>query len=487
MEWQLAKPQRSYCNHQLTTMSKVSKRGNSKDREVKEAVKALSAAAKSLALASDALSRLYDTDEEDTSTTETDRNSVGQAVPTSSLEPHVSIAGYEDSDDEYMSLAREAISSAATAMGKAPEAPSSIGENKNAWSEMQNNLGSFEASKGDTESEAGRMANEALFSDDKFPPGPKYSDSSGPHATEILGTSAQTEVYILWNIRSEHIHNTASRLFINGSINTVPADDSTIASDDPKSCTEVLFPNLKRRWVTPTGLQHKALQPLRAGSDILLLHSNSKSHVSAILAHCIQSMKRDRSSSSSIGVISVLIIVPQQTTGRLFLQHANELLSDFSLPHKAMLLPGGGSDVATEAERMSTERIDILISSPRVFINHVNSNSNLPNHLSRIRFVIYAGAHELTKSDVFLGFQFNLIKKRMQTRAKSPRQIIIVSSYINGIGKEVITRQIIIVSSYINEHVQTLASRGLHPGYVSIHGTDSDDDLQSDSWDVLLK
>ncbi|KAF8699182.1 DEAD box helicase family, partial [Rhizoctonia solani] len=450
-------------------MSKVSKRGNSKDREIKEAVKALSAAAKSLALASDALSRLYDTDEEDTSTTETDRNSVGQAVPTSSLEPHVSIAGYEDSDDEYMSLAREAISSAATAMGKAPEAPSSIGENKNAWSEMQNNLGSFEASKGDTESEAGRMANEALFSDNKFPPGPKYSDSS-VSSSQLFFNNSGVDNLTISNLDRAPMppKSWAHLLRPNGSINTVPANDSTIASDDPKSCTEVLFPNLKRRWVTPTGLQHKALQPLRAGSDILLLHSNSKSHVSAILAHCIQSMKRDRSSSSSIGVISVLIIVPQQTTGRLFLQHANELLSDFSLPHKAMLLPGGGSDVATEAERMSTERIDILISSPRVFINHVNSNSNLPNHLSRIRFVIYAGAHELTKSDVFLGFQFNLIKKRMQTRAKSPRQIIIVSSYIN-------------------EHVQTLASRGLHPGYVSIHGTDSDDDLQSDSWDVLLK
>jgi hypothetical protein len=80
------------------------------------------------------------------------------------------------------------------------------------------------------------------------------------------------------------------------------------------------------------------------------------------------------------GVISALIIVPQQTAGRLYLNFANELLRDFDLPHKAMrtfqqqsysqyahllcgsVLPGGGSDLATEAERMVNERIDILIS-----------------------------------------------------------------------------------------------------------------------------
>jgi hypothetical protein len=36
------------------------------------------------------------------------------------------------------------------------------------------------------------------------------------------------------------------------------------------------------------------------------------------------------------GVILALIIVPQQTAGRLYLNFVNELLRDFDLPHKAM-------------------------------------------------------------------------------------------------------------------------------------------------------
>lgn len=86
-------------------------------------------------------------------------------------------------------------------------------------------------------------------------------------------------------------------------------------------------------------------------------------------------------SEGTVGVISALIIVPQQTTGRLFLNFGNEIFRDFDLPHKALcayyfnrlhllecliypssVLPGGGSDVNTEAEEMSKQRIDILIS-----------------------------------------------------------------------------------------------------------------------------
>ncbi|CAE6340604.1 unnamed protein product [Rhizoctonia solani] len=443
-------------------MFKFSNRDNTKDRALKEAAKALSVAAKSLALASDALSRLYDTDEEDTSTAETDRNSVSAEqgahhVRLSQLPPQLWARRQR----------RHPLSKKA----------------KNIWSEMQNNFGPFETpSKGDTESESGRMVNETLFSGTKSSPGPSHIAVSGPGSQPFFNSASSGNLMKSdpdsiaapprsWAhlLKPKPMYSGGSETgasITHESTNTLPTNDKT--SDDLKPHTETLFFNLKHRWATPAGLQYKVLRPLRAGSDILLLHLNLKSHVPAILARCIQTLKRDRHTSSSIGAISVLVIVPQQTTGRLFLQHANELLSDFNLPRKAMLLPGGGSDVATEAERMSTERIDILISSPRVFINHVNSNSNISSHLSRIRFVIYAGAHELTRTDAFLGFQFNMIKKRMPTRAKSPRQIIIVSQYTD-------------------DRIEVFASRGLHPGYVTIHGTESDDDLQPGSWDALLK
>jgi hypothetical protein len=107
-------------------MSKFSSRDSTRDKALKEAAKALSVAAKSLALASEALSCLYDTDEENTPTSEADRGSVEQGVHKSSHELPISIMDYEDSDDEYMVLARKAISAATIAVGKAPEAPSSI-------------------------------------------------------------------------------------------------------------------------------------------------------------------------------------------------------------------------------------------------------------------------------------------------------------------------------------------------------------------------
>ncbi|CCO31438.1 hypothetical protein BN14_05480 [Rhizoctonia solani AG-1 IB] len=462
-------------------MSKFSSRDSTRDKALKEAAKALSVAAKSLALASEALSCLYDTDEENTPTSEADRGSVEEGVHKSSHELPISIIDYEDSDDEYMALARKAISAAAITMGKAPEAPYSI-EVENMWSETQNNIGTFKVPTGkdDTESETGQMDIERLSRNIKPSPGPAYVNmttlGSQPFVTsaspgsltkpdaELSTAPPKSWAHLLkpkpvYPGESEASGHTSQHY-------TLPTDHEL--SDDLSLHAEVLFPNLKRRWATPTGLQDKLLNPLRTGLDVLLLHSNLKSHITAILAHCIQSLKNDRSTSRSTGVISVLIIVPQQTTGRLFLQHANELLSDFGLPHKAILLPGGGSDVTIEAERMSTERIDILISSPRVFINHVNSNSNLPSHLSKIQFVVYAGAHELTKTDIFLGFQFNMVKKRMPTRAKSPRQIIIISSHMN-------------------DQIQVFASRGLHPGYATINGTESDDNLQPGSWDALLK
>ncbi|KAH7341414.1 hypothetical protein B0J17DRAFT_646471 [Rhizoctonia solani] len=463
-------------------MPKSSSRGNSRDKELREAVKALSVAAKSLALASDALSRLYDTDEDDTSVAETDQSSISveDASRTTLHKLPETLINYEDSDDEYMILARKAISVAATAMDNAPETQSSIEENKPMWSEMQNNFGSFEmSSKGDTGSESGHIGdrrpskpprsdykalNESSSSSHAASNGVNLSNSTKPAAESFAG---QPSVCKSW----ADLAKASPEKWGGNSLSTREKSGASTTAGNPndnhKSGAEELFANLKNRWATPTEIQHKVLRPLRAGSDLLLLHANLKSHVHAILIHCVQTIKKERRTSSSVGTVSVLVIVPQQTTGRLFLNYANELISEFNLPHKALLLPGGGSDVTIEAERMSTERIDILISSPRIFVNHVNSNPNLPNHLSRIRFVVYAGAHELTKSDAFLSFQFNMIKKRMPTRAKSPRQIIISAAYMD-------------------DHIQVFANRGLNPGYITIYGAESDDSLQPESWENLL-
>ncbi|CAE6424432.1 unnamed protein product [Rhizoctonia solani] len=462
-------------------MTKSSREGKNRDRALKEAVKALSVAAKSLAFASDALSRLYDTDEDNTYASNTDSGAVstkneGHHSPHTIVKP---VIDYEDSDDEYMILAREAISAAATAI-KVPGTQPPVGDNKPTWSEMQNNFGAFESpSKGDTESESGRIVDGRPNSSALQPPSRLYHETLPSTDTwtftheDITGNPSKLQVDSVpppppksW----ASLLNTEKRRVPNTSGTSENFDGNSTAgktNDDPKQGATEPFANLRNRWVTPTELQRKILGPLLAGSDMLLLHANLKSHVHAILAHCVKTLKRERYNSNS-GAISALVIVPQQTTGRLYLHYANELLSDFNLPHKAMLLPGGGSDVAIEAERMSMERIDILISSPRVFVNHVNSNPNLASHLARIRFVIYAGAHELTKSDIFLSFQFNMIKKRMPTRAKSPRQIIIAATYMD-------------------DQIQVFASRGLHPGHTTIHGAESDDRLQSESWDSVLK
>ncbi|CAE6532970.1 unnamed protein product [Rhizoctonia solani] len=461
-------------------MTKSSRERKNRDRALREAAKALSVAAKSLAFASDALSRLYDTDEDDTCTSNTDSGSISvrneaHRSPRTTVKP---VIDYEDSDDdEYMILAREVISAAVTAI-KAPGTQSPIGDNKSTWSEMQNNFGAFGSpSKGDTESESGRMVDGRPDSSTFQPPSRLYHEtlsSTNARAStyeDITGKPSKPQVDSVPPLPPKTWASLAEKWGV--SVNTPKTNETFDANstagkvnDDPKQGATEPFANLKNRWVTPTEFQRKILRPLLAGSDMLLLHANLKSHVHAILAHCVKILGRERHNSNS-GAISALVIVPQQTTGRLYLNYANELLSDFNLPHKAMLLPGGGSDVTIEAERMSMERVDILISSPRVFVNHVNSNPNLASHLARIRFVIYAGAHELTKTDIFLSFQFNMVKKRMPTRAKSPRQIIIAAAYMD-------------------DQIQVFASRGLHPGYITIHGAESDDGLQPESWDSVL-
>ncbi|KDN48576.1 hypothetical protein RSAG8_02563, partial [Rhizoctonia solani AG-8 WAC10335] len=345
-------------------MPKSLKGGKSRDRVLKEAVRALSVAAKSLALASDALSRLYDTDEDDTCTAETvSEISVESKVHHSPHTMKKPVIDYEDSDDEYMILARKAISVAAAGMGKAPGTQPPIEANKPIWSEMQNNFGAFEApSKGGTESESGLVADDRLGSS-AFRPLSRIYDATlpkwGPHimSEEVMsgkpskpdGDPVPPPPPKTWANLARL--NADKWGVVSASGTHENFDGNSIAektNDDPKQGTSEPFANLKNRWVTPTELQRKVLRPLLAGSDILLLHANLKSHVHAILVHCVQ-------------------------TG----------------------------------------------------------NPNLTNHLTGIRFVIYAGAHELTKNDVFLSFQFNMIKRRMPTRAKSPRQIIIAAAYMD--------------------------------------------------------
>ncbi|KAG8691402.1 hypothetical protein FRC11_004402 [Ceratobasidium sp. 423] len=454
-------------------MPKSSSGSKSRDRALKEAAKALSVAAKSLALASDALSRLYDTDE-DEDDPKTDNSSISvenedHLLPHTVHTPPKPIINYEDSDDEYMVLAREAISAAAMTMGKAPETQTSIEENKSIWSEMQNNFGSVEMlGKGNTESESTRTVDKRPIPSSSKPlSGVNYNTLPEPAPQTFSGEVNSSN-------QTKQVANPVANSSKWGMVSAAAREPFDVNSatgtptNDPRPGEKESFANLKNRWAAPTELQHKVLRPLRTGSDILLLHASLKSHIHAVLVHCVQVLKKERYTSNPVGAISVLVIVPQQATGRLYLQYANELLSDFNLPHKAMLLPGGGSDVVIEAERMSTERIDILISSPRVFVNHVNNNANLSGHLSRIRLVVYAGTHELTNNDAFLSFQFNMIKKRMPTRAKSPRQIIIASLRTD-------------------DHIQVFANRALTPGYATIYGGVLDDDLRLDSWDDYLK
>ncbi|KAF8606506.1 hypothetical protein BDV93DRAFT_520798 [Ceratobasidium sp. AG-I] len=232
--------------------------------------------------------------------------------------------------------------------------------------------------------------------------------------------------------------------------------------------TKVPFQNLTLNWSRPTVLQKQMLGPLRVGRDMLVYHGNMKSQAHAILVRCMQVLKQHNLGHNSNGVITVLFIVPQQSTGRLYLNFANQLFSDFDLPCKAMLLPGGGSELAAEIEKMSSERIDILLSTPRVFINHVNGNPNISAHLAKVRMVVYPAAHELVKNEVFLSFQFNSIKKKMQSRSKAPRQIIIAANSPT-------------------DEIQTFAMRALNAGYDSVISAGSGDNLAEGSWVDLLR
>jgi hypothetical protein len=81
-----------------------------------KAVKALSAAATSLALAAESLSHLYENDDEDAATVKSDNSNLAKDridAPTPA-----SMINYDsgDSDDEYMALAREAVRAATAGM-----------------------------------------------------------------------------------------------------------------------------------------------------------------------------------------------------------------------------------------------------------------------------------------------------------------------------------------------------------------------------------
>ncbi|KAB5593996.1 hypothetical protein CTheo_2597 [Ceratobasidium theobromae] len=482
--------------------------GNNK-QALKTVAKALSAAATSLALAADALSQLYETDEDDVSTAGSHcpslvTNQLGAPVAASTA----SLIDYDDSegsDNECMTLARNAIraeSGYQTAyigalahidtrkilkLSIAPQSPPSHTQNnlgfmpkwtgnhtptdiKDAVSEksMTDTLDEVRTSHRDTTKtsfqpvpsmdELGDIAhprNEATHSPPWRPPPKTWANllrSGAPTAGSSTGGPSR--------IRP------ASSM----SRNELATTSSII--DVPEQGFKIPFENLKKKWANPTVVQYQTIQQLRTGQDVLLLRDNFKTHIHyAMFIRCMEVLKQRNPVQSSTGIVSALVIVPQQTTGRSLLQCANELLEDFGLPHRALLLPGGGSDILTEAERMRSERIDILISastSPRVLVNHVNNNPDLVKHFSQLKLIIYASAHELTKQDAFLNFQLNAIKKRMPTRTKCPRQIIVDSAGLD-------------------DQVQWFAERTLRPGHVTVYGPEVGDELRGELWDTFLR
>ncbi|QRW03801.1 hypothetical protein RhiLY_02800 [Ceratobasidium sp. AG-Ba] len=72
------------------------------------------------------------------------------------------------------------------------------------------------------------------------------------------------------------------------------------------------------------------------------------------------------------------------------------------------------------------------------------------------------------RKEEFLNFQFNMIKKRLQTRAKAPRQIIIATSISSG-------------------QIETFAARAFAPNPVQIVSSSTSDDPLDIEWSELLR
>lgn len=101
----------------------MARAGGNKHKKMREAVKALSAAAASLAQAAEALSNLYDVEDSDEDTASVKSDNSGSVQPSDQIhapipQQEASVINYEseDSDDEYMDLAREAVRAATAAV-----------------------------------------------------------------------------------------------------------------------------------------------------------------------------------------------------------------------------------------------------------------------------------------------------------------------------------------------------------------------------------
>ncbi|QRV89591.1 DEAD/DEAH box helicase [Ceratobasidium sp. AG-Ba] len=463
-------------------------RDKTRNKAMKDAVKALAAAAQSLASAAEALNRLCE-DDEDT----VDNNALASfKMKANALTPNgASTVNYEDSEDEWMEKAREQVRVEAAAWDwkHDPGNPDSKVDATHGAGDHQG----FSVSLSTIQSRfaekiAARQTNSALLpnlaSPQRVPSAPEDPKPSHKEDTTV-GSSSRPLASPAPSVPSieKPMPTPPARTWANLANDwaTAPPPNqfTTLATLDnngdelgvPPTGDEAPrapFQNLINRWARPTHLQKEILESLRMDSDTLICYGHMKSSAHAILVHCMATLKALPLYLPPEGIISALIIVPQQTTGRMWLNFANELFRDFDLPHRALLLPGGNSDVITEAERMESERIDILISSPRIFINHVNSNPALRMHLSRLRFIIFPEAHELMRKEEFLNFQFNMIKKRLQTRAKAPRQIIIATSISSG-------------------QIETFAARAFAPNPAQIVSSSTSDDPLDIEWSELLR
>ncbi|KAG8693611.1 hypothetical protein FRC09_010393, partial [Ceratobasidium sp. 395] len=363
---------------------------DAKNKAMLEAAKALATAASSLASAAEALNRMCQYDE-----------GVDHSPPLNTgahlVPPSICGLDYEDSDDEYMIEAREQIRIEIACMpGRGPDALDLItGQTLNPLGKMKfptppdnNNqpdlsgVTAFDEVNGAPTPEllmvaAGPNGEQAPIPARAVhtPEHYSYEPEMPTNALDSGGLRATASTFQprTWAQLASQDHERWQATPGTGHFEMpAPTDDDTVdlgatnagpgAGTGTETPTRTPFQNLIRRWPRPTRLQKDMLESLRTERDMLVCHKNLKSQSHAILVHCMEALADQPQLFHPEGIISALIIVPQQTTGRLYLNFANKLFVDFGLPHKALLLPGGNSDIVTESERMASERIDILIS-----------------------------------------------------------------------------------------------------------------------------
>ncbi|KAM0748076.1 DEAD-domain-containing protein [Meredithblackwellia eburnea MCA 4105] len=173
-----------------------------------------------------------------------------------------------------------------------------------------------------------------------------------------------------------------------------------------------------------TPVQEATLPVCLTGLDVLAQAKTGTGKTLAFLIPCIERLVRAEPKPQP-GSISVLVLSPTRELAIQIEEAARSLVS--ATPFKVQHVVGG-TNMSSEAKRLSTQRCDLLIATPGRLIDHLENTPGFKQKLGALKALVLDEADRLLEA----GFRRELVKilEALPKRSEVPRQTLLFSATV---------------------------------------------------------